>query len=357
LTRIDKLRESAFTEKGYDGYLVLNSFNQLYFLGFPGTSALFIPAEGDCVVYVYGVNYEQAKAYGKDFAVRLVRSDENLMAKIASEIAISKNKKIVVDSIGVQTWDVLTRELPKEAKAEVNNSFVEALRMVKDKGEIELMRKAGELTSEGMRIACEVIKPGIREYEVAAEIEYVMRKRGSGPTAFETIVASGVCSAFPHGGCSGRKIQDGDFVVVDVGATFEHYCSDMTRTVIAGKASKEQRKIFEVVKEAQESAFQSIVAGVQIPEVDVKARKVISDAGYGEYFVHRLGHGVGLEVHESPSLGPLTQGTLKAGNVVTNEPGIYVPNFGGVRIEDTVLVKERGAEKLTIGSYEFGPES
>jgi Xaa-Pro dipeptidase len=232
---------------------------------------------------------------------------------------------------------------------EVNNSIVQTLRMVKDKQELEYMRKAAELTSRGMEAAVETVKPGMKEYEVAAEIEYAMRKRGAGPTAFETIVASGAWSAFPHGGCSGREIRAGDLVVVDIGATFNFYCSDMTRTFVAGQPSEKQQKIYDTVKAAQQNALKTIKTGMPIPEVDSAARKVIEAAGYGEFFVHRLGHGVGLEVHEPPTLNQTNKDLLAAGNVVTVEPGIYLPGYGGVRIEDTVLVTTKGAEKLTSG--------
>ncbi len=352
LTRIDKLKKTAFTENGFDGYLIFNSNNQLYFIGFPGTSAILVPAEGESTVYVYGVNYEQAKAaQGSGFKVELVKADENLTEKIAKQAASCKVRKLAVDALGVESWRALTKELQKQTALEVNNSYIAALRAVKDKQEIEFMRKAGELTSEGMKAACETVKAGAKEFEVAAEIEYAMRIRGAGPTAFETIVASGASSAFPHGGCSGREIRDGDLVVVDIGATYNYYCSDMTRTLVAGKPSEKQQKIYDIVELAQDSAFRQIKAGVSVAELDAAARGVIESAGYGDFFVHRLGHGVGLEVHEPPSLNPASKDVLAAGIVVTDEPGIYLPGFGGVRIEDTVLVQKQCGEKLTVGSY------
>lgn len=356
MKRINALRKTAFTENGFDGYLIFNSANLLYFLGFPGTTALLIPADGESTVYVYGVNYEQAKAEGKGFRVELVKGDENLMAKIAKQAQDYKVKKLAVDALGVESWRALAQAFPRKNTLEVNNNFVQALRRVKDKEEIELMRKAGELTSAGMNAAYEAVKPGAKEYEVAAEIEYAMRKRGSGGTAFETIVASGACSAFPHGGCTAREIRQGDLVVVDIGATYQYYCSDMTRTFVAGKASAKQKRIYNVVRTAQENAFKTIKANVPVSDVDAAARQVIEAAGYGEFFVHRLGHGVGLEVHEPPTLSQTSKDALAAGNVVTDEPGIYLPGFGGVRIEDTVLVQKNGAEKLTVGPYSLGKE-
>jgi len=355
LKRIDALKKSAFTRGGFDGYLIFNSKNLLYFLGFPGTSSLFIPADGEGIVYVYGVNYEQAKAVGKNFKVQLVKNDENLMAKIAREAKDCGVKKLAVDALGVENWQALTEEFRSNKAVELSGGFVQALRVVKDPVEIKLMRKAGELTSRGMEAAIEATKPGVKEFEVAAEIEYAMRKRGAGPVAFETIVASGACSAFPHGGCSGREIREGDLVVIDIGATCDYYCSDMTRTLVAGKPSEKQKRIYNVVKTAQENAFEAMKAGAPIPDVDAAARKVIEAAGYGKYFVHRLGHGVGLEVHEPPTLSHSNKDKLAAGNVVTDEPGIYLLGYGGVRIEDTLLVQKDRAEKLTVGPCSLRP--
>jgi Xaa-Pro aminopeptidase len=351
LTRIDALKDMAFSNGDFNGYLVLNNYNLLYFLGFPGTSAMLIPADGKCSVYVYGVNFEQAKTCGKAFNVELVRGDENLMTKISAQAKNFKVKKLFVDTLGVESWRSLTKEFSDEIGLEIGKNHIQLLRTVKDNFEIELMRKAGELTSEGMRVAYEMVKAGAKEHEVAAEIEYAMRKRGSGPTAFDSIVASGGSSAFPHGGCSDREIRDGDLVIVDIGATYSYYCSDMTRTIVAGKPSEKQRKIYDIVKTAQQRAFEAIKTGAVVGDLDAIARRLIADAGYGPYFVHRLGHGVGLEVHESPSMGPNGKDQLSAGYVVTDEPGIYIPGFGGVRIEDTVLVGKSGAERLTIGPY------
>jgi Xaa-Pro aminopeptidase len=356
MTRIDALKKKAFKENGFDGYLIFNSTNQLYFLGFPGSTTLFVPADGESTVYVYGVNYEQAKAMGKGFNVQLVKPEENFFVKIAKQAQNCGVKKLAVDALGVESWRALINEFPSVGAVEVNGSFVQELRKVKDKQEIEYMRKAGELTSEGMQAAYEAVKAGAKETEVAAEIEYAMRKRGSGSTAFESIVASGACSAFPHGGCTNREIRIGDLVVVDIGATFNYYCSDMTRTLIAGKPSAKQQKIYRIVQTAQENAFQTIKAGALVADVDASARKVIVEAGYGEYFVHRLGHGVGLEVHELPTLSANSKDALATGNVVTDEPGIYLPGYGGVRIEDTVLVQRDGGEKLTTGPYSLEKE-
>jgi Xaa-Pro dipeptidase len=356
LNRIDSLKQAAFKKGKFDGFLIFNSANLIYLTGFSGASALLIPKDGESTVYVYNVNYEQAKAEGKAFRVELVKRNENLMAKIAKQASAFEIKRLVVDVLNIESWRALSKFLGGEKMLTVDSGFLRELRKVKDENEIELMRKAAELTSEGMRVAREVVATGVKEYEVAAEIEYAMRKQGSYGTAFETIVASGSCSAYPHGGCSEREIRKGDLVVVDVGATYKFYRSDMTRIFVVGKPSEKQKKLYQIVKTAQEKAFEAMKANVKAKDVDAAARKVIADAGYDEFFVHSLGHGVGLEVHEPPTLSPESKEVLAAGNVVTVEPGIYLVGYGGVRIEDTVLVQRNGAEKLTNGPYALGKE-
>jgi Xaa-Pro aminopeptidase len=351
LKRVDALKKKAFEEKGFDGFLIANEANMLYFAGFPGATCLLFPRDGENILYVYGVNYEQAKAEGKGFRVELVRRDENLAAKVAAQVKDYGIRKLAFDALTFENYRGLAKFLRGKAKLKPQGKLVWELRKVKDAEEIELMRKAGELTCEGMKAAYEFIRPGVREYEVAAEIEYAMRRKGSWGTAFDTIVASGVRSAYPHGGCTDREIHEGDLVVVDIGASYRYYRSDMTRTLVAGKPLEKQKRLYEIVKTAQQSAVQAIKPKVKAKDIDAKARKVIEEAGYGEHFVHSLGHGVGLEVHEPPTLSQQSKDRLAVGNVVTVEPGIYIVGFGGIRIEDTVLVKEHGSEKFTDDWY------
>jgi Xaa-Pro aminopeptidase len=356
MQRIEALKHIAFEKDKFDGFLILNSANLIYFGGFSGASALLIPKDGKNTFYVYNVNYEQAKAEAKGFGVELVKRNENLMAKIAKQAKELKIRNLALDAVGIEGWRALSKKAKGEIRLKAEGSLVAALRKVKDAKEIENMRKAGELTSEGMRVAYETVAAGMKEYEVAAEIEYAMRKQGSDGTAFETIVASGSCSAFPHGGCSDREIRKGDFVVVDFGATYKFYRSDMTRTLVVGKPSEKQKRLFQIVKKAQSKAVEAVKPKAKAKDVDAIARKIIEDAGYGAHFVHALGHGVGLEVHEPPILSPNSKDTLAAGNVVTVEPGIYLVGYGGIRIEDTVLVQKNGAQKLTNGPYSLGTE-
>jgi len=333
-----------------DGYIVANGTNLSYFTGFDGGVRLLITEETESTFYVQGVNYEAAREEAKDCKVKLVKRGEDIDLKVANEIKGLKLKNIGFDNLDVPVYLKLKKAL-NGTELQCHSDVVWELRKIKDKTELYYIRKAAEMTNEGAKVAFETIRPGLREFEVAAEVEYAMRKLGSDGVAFDSIIASGVRSAFPHGGCTDKKIQKGDLIVLDIGAKYKCYRADLTRTFVAGKPSPKQTKIYEVVGNAQEKAFASLKAGVKGNEIDAVARKIIEKEGYGEYFVHGLGHGVGLEVHESPTLNSESKDVLQSGNVVTVEPGIYIAGFGGVRIEDTVLVAENKGKKLTKASY------
>jgi len=348
--RMDALKKN-FTEKGFDGYLVFNNFNIFYLTSFFGATGLLVPKEGENKLYVYSVNYEQANNEAKNCKAILVQTNEKLEEKISRDIKTLNLRKIGFDQLPSTFYLKLRRLLKGKTRIKPKKELLWELRKIKTKQELELMRKAAEITSHAMKVAYETIKPRLTEIEVAAEIEYAMRNKGGWGTAFETIVASGVRSAYPHGGCTERKIRKGDIVVVDIGAVYKHYRSDMTRTFVAGTPSKKQQKIYDIVKKAQDEAFKRIREGRKARTLDLAARKLIEKMGYGQYFVHGLGHGIGLEVHEPPTLNQYSKEVLKSGNVVTVEPGIYITGFGGFRIEDTVLVRKEKGEKLTSGMY------
>jgi Xaa-Pro aminopeptidase len=354
-SKIQALRD-AFKEE-LDGYLVTNPVSLLYFtelLGAPdtlGATALLIPKEGESTLHIYGVNYEWAKAEAQNCLVELVKRGEDLNKKIIEQVKSRKLKKLGFDMMSFQAHRRLSEALGNAATLVEKGQYVSNLRRVKDEEELKKMRKAAELTMIGMQAACDTIKAGRKEIEVAAEIEYAMRNNGSYGFAFESSVASGPRSAYPHGGCGEHKIRKGELVIVDIGAKYRNYCADMTRTFIVGKPSEKQRKIYAAVAEAQEKAFRKIRIGEKASNVDAVARQILDEAGYGGYFVHGLGHGIGMEVHELPTLNSVSKDILKTGNVVTDEPGVYIVGFGGVRIEDTVVVKKGKAERLTEGLH------
>jgi len=360
-SRIQTLKDS-FAKKKQEGYIVTNEANMLYLTGTVGAATLWVPLDGENLLYVYGVNYDYVEATAKDCRVELMKRSEDPFKKVAEQIKHFKLKSIGFDVLSAYHYLTLRKAL-KRSRLKPLNKLIQELRIVKDPTELASIKKAAELTDAGAKAALDAIKPGVREYELAAETEYAMRKLGSEGVAFDTIVASGARSAFPHGGCStehllvggctDRKIRKGEFIVLDVGARCNNYRADLTRTFMIGKPSPRQKKIYEVVKEAQQKAFETMKAGVKTRDADATARKVIEKAGFGKYFVHGLGHGVGLDVHEAPTLNSQSKERLRVGNVVTDEPGIYIVDYGGVRIEDTVLVHKNRAEKLTKAIYEL----
>lgn len=344
LKHIEALKQSAIKQGKPSNFAIFNPTNIIYFTGFCDATALLITEQGENILYVSTTNYERAKAELRNYTVEPLKHGESLLEKIAKQ---TQTKKLAVDMLSVEGWRALAKAVGGEEKLELSNSLIFELRKRKDEQEIRLIRKACKLADIGMQAAAEFVRCGIKEREVAAEVEYAMRKAGSDGTAFDTIVASGFCCAYPHGTFQDRTIQDGDFVVVDLGAKYRFYCSDITRTFVAGKASEKQTKMLHIIQMAQQKAIEKIKPGVTAKEVDAIARRVIEEAGFCDYFVHNLGHGVGLEVHEAPVLSPDSKDVLEAGYVVTVEPGVYLPGFGGVRIEDTILVTKSGVEKLT----------
>ena len=351
--RVQLLQKSLEKNK-LDGYLVSDEVNILYFTGFLGAYRLLVPSHGDALLHVYSTNYEAAREMAKNCSAELLQRSEDADKKLFKQARKLKMKNIGFNSLEVSVHDKLRKALTG-IKLTGASKLVWDLRKVKDAFEISCMRKAAEFTDMAAKTAVEVLKPGIREYEVAAEVEYAMRKLGSEgpPPTFDTIVASGLHSAFPHGRCTSKKIRRGELVQFDVGARSCGYASDLSRTFLIGKPTPKQKKIYEIVKEAQEKAFQAIREGVKAKQVDAVARNFIKKLGFGENFVHGLGHGVGLAVHEQPTLNSVSTDVLEAGNVVTDEPGIYIIGYGGIRIEDTVLVTKEGAERLTKASYEL----
>jgi Xaa-Pro dipeptidase len=220
------------------------------------------------------------------------------------------------------------------------------LRITKSTDEIDKIRQAGKIVDEVVEEVRKNAKPGMTEIEIAALMEFEMRKRGSEGPSFETIVGSGPNSALPHYNAGERKVNLGEFMVLDFGAIYKGYCSDTTRTLCMGEPTDKMREVYNVVKEAQEIGVRTVRAGIKAKEVDEAVRKHISDKGYGEYLTHRTGHGLGLEIHEEPYISGISESILKPGMVFSIEPGVYINGEFGVRIEDIVVVTEDGCERM-----------
>jgi Xaa-Pro aminopeptidase len=230
--------------------------------------------------------------------------------------------------------------------------LIEDLRVVKDRGEIEAIRSAGKITAEVFEELLPLIRPGAIERDLAAEIEYRMRKKGAEGAAFETIVVSGTRSAHPHARPSSKPLQESELVIFDLGAILGGYAADMTRTVFLGEPTPRVRNIYSIVLKAQAEGIRSVTSTARAGDIDCAARRLLAKHRLARYFTHSTGHGVGLEIHERPRLGKGETVPLRAGSVVTVEPGVYLEGFGGIRIEDTVLVGPGGPEVLTPASKE-----
>lgn len=278
---------------------------------------------------------------------QLVIAEKDLIVSVADILSQAGARRVALEtSVEHRRWQrfaAVLAEPPLEA-----DGWVEEARQVKDAEEIARIAAAQELTDRAFdHLVVSIVREGSSEREVALELEFFMRREGSEGVAFPPIVASGPNSALPHAIPSDRVLERGDFVVLDFGARVDGYCADMTRTVVVGVAGERQREIYAAVLAANSAGIAALRAGILGREVDAAARAVIERSSFGEYFNHGLGHGVGLDVHEAPNLGSRSEVEVPAGAVVTIEPGIYVPGFGGVRIEDLVTVEETGVRVLT----------
>ncbi len=335
--RIKKLK-NIIKEKQLDAIVITSRPNTFHLSGFDGSaSVILVSPENEFFGTDFRYIENAEKICGEHYTVEMFQSD-------ADSYMLDKINELGLCRLGFEESDVSQGryskwcdKLPKIEFTQVQDE-IDLLRIKKDPNELELIQKAVDIADSVYTHILDFIKPGLSENEVAAEMEYIMRKNGASSNAFETIVASGKRSSLPHGHASDKIIQKGDPVTMDFGAISGGYCSDMTRTVFAGKPDPEMEKIYGIVLEAQQKSEDNVHAGLRGFEVDKISRDIIYGAGYEGCYGHGLGHGVGIMVHENPRLSQKSTTVLEDGMVVTVEPGIYVKDFGGVRIEDMVVV-------------------
>lgn len=353
LMRMNRLKKEMSKSKA-DGYLISNINNVFYFTGFmdisDATLSLIIPLDGEPTLLVQPLSYTAAKDNASNCQIEVISSEEKIVDKLIKTIKLKKLQTIFFDKLPSSMYIALIKK-HKDPAIIPNLTPIFNLRRVKDEQEISFLRNAAKIADIGIEAGIQAIKPGIKEFEVAAEAEYAMRLHGSEGIAFDTIIASGPRSAYPHGVSTNRKIREGDFVILDMGAISSGYRSDITRTVVVGTPTPKQSKMLALVSRAYQKSLEHIQANMNAQEVDAIARNVLKREGYGKQFLHGLGHGVGLDIHEPPTLSSRSKEVLKEGNVVTVEPGIYLEDFGGVRIEDTILVHNHNGERLTQASH------
>ena len=349
--RIENLRKVL--GKG-EAALITGDTNRLYFTGFKSSAGIVLITKNKAVLFIDFRYFEKAQKEVSHLEVRLAK-------RVYAEICEMLKNEAVTD-IYIETNTVNLNELKNLRKAfEGFNVSEESkisdkisnMRSLKDDSELESIKKAQVLTDAAFSYILDFIKPGATEREIALKMEFFMRERGSEGVAFDFIVVSGKNSSLPHGVPTDKKIEKGDFVTMDFGGVVNGYRSDMTRTVAVGNVTDKQRKIYETVMAAQQASLDIIKPGVACFQVDKAARDIISNAGYGEFFGHGLGHSVGLEIHESPACNTRDKTPLKKGMIMTVEPGIYLPDEFGVRIEDMVVVTDSGYENLTKSPKEL----
>lgn len=345
-SRIERLREEL---NDNEAALVSSYPNIFYYSGFTSEDAYLLISHDKQILITdsrYTIQaYEQAKGFE---VVDISKGFEEIFKQIDAKYIGYEEDTITVK----QYRDFKRKITDKQELAEIQKKLTK-LRKVKDEDEIRRIAEAEKIGDEAFEFVLNKIRPGVTEKEIALELEYFMKRHGATTLSFDTIAASGKRSAMPHGTASDKIIEKGDFLTLDFGCVFEGYCSDMTRTVAVGEVDGKQREIYETVLKAQEKALDIMCVGVECSTVDEAARKIIKEAGYGANFGHGLGHSVGIEIHEMPSLSPKCNEKLKNGHVITVEPGIYIEGFGGVRIEDLVVVTDDGIRNLTNSPKEL----
>jgi Xaa-Pro aminopeptidase len=352
LDRLARLRE-RLGAVGLDRLLVTHLPNIQYLTGFTGTAG-FLVLGPERAVLITDFRYEAQAERESGAAVTVTIERANTWDRLGRVLKESGPGPLGVEATVMTARDLRRVQGLVPDPVQPTDDLVEGLRVAKDAGEVDAIRRAVALAQDALAAVLPGVVPGQRELDVAAELERALRLRGSEWHPFPTIVASGPRSALPHARTSDRVIQPGEWLLLDFGAQVGGYCADLTRTVVVGRrADARQREVYEVVRQAQLRARTGIRAGQRGRDADLLARSVIAEAGFGEAFGHSLGHGLGLEVHEAPRLSPTADLPIPAGAVVTIEPGIYLPGWGGVRLEDDLHVTPGGPDLLSDGRTEL----
>ncbi len=349
-TRVRRLRAQALREA--EAFLITHLPNLYYLTHFSGTAGVLALTASEAVLFVPPLYAAQARAEAPSVRVHASGSDPLAAAaawlrRRAACVAYEKRH------LTLSQFETLRQGLGPRIELVGLTGAVEQGRALKDKAEVASIRASARVTARAFEQVLPLVRPGVRELDLAAEIEYRMKQQGASGPAFETIVASGPRAALPHGRATRKRLARNELVVFDLGAILSGYHSDMTRTVYLGRPSARVKRTYRAVRDALERARETVAAGVPASVVDKAARSTLTRRGVGRYFVHGTGHGLGLEIHEEPRVGRTSDSTLAAGNVITLEPGAYIPGWGGVRIEDVVVVRRRGAETLTPLSTEL----
>lgn len=350
-SRLQQLR-SQFESLNIDSFLVTFPPHLRYLSGFSGSSGVGLVTKNIPYFLTDGRYASQVKEEVRGWKVFITQ--QSLFDEIKRRELLRPGSRVGFDGNTVVLTQLqhLKKTFPK-VKFLPKVDCVENIAVVKDEEEIKKIKQAVRITDLVFGEILSLMKPGVSELDIAAEISYRQRKHGAEADAFETIVASGERSALPHGRATSKKLRNGELITLDFGCVVEGYHSDMTRTVALGKLTTEAKKIYSIVLDAQRKAIAAAKNGLKTKDLDAVARGYIKHRGYDKYYRHSLGHGIGLQIHEAPRISVLSKATLKTGNVVTIEPGIYIPRFGGVRIEDDVVINNGSCEVLNRAPKEL----
>ncbi|WP_249871971.1 M24 family metallopeptidase [Oceanobacillus saliphilus] len=350
MEKLKKLRNSLELNS-LDAILIASPINRRYVTGFTGTAGVALISDKDAK-FITDFRYtEQAADQAKNFTV--IEHKQLIEHEIADQLREMGIKRLGFekDYVTYSQFETYTKNFDVDLKPV--SGLVEEIRMIKTTDELNIMKKAAKIADDAFEHIQSFLKPGVKEIDISNELEFFMRRNGAVSSSFDTIVASGFRSAFPHGVASEKEIQSGELVTLDFGALYEGYCSDITRTVAVGEISSELREIYDIVLEANLRGVNGIKPGMTGIEADALTRDYITEKGYGKNFGHSTGHGLGLEVHEGPGLSTRSNKILETGMVVTVEPGIYVNGLGGCRIEDDIVITDSGNERLTFAPKEL----
>ncbi len=350
MDRVNKVRETL-KSNGIEALLVTNMYNVRYLTNFTGSTGLAL-ITADKAYFVTDFRYTvQAVAEATNFEI--VKNEGVIYKEVARLVEEEQIKKLGFEETDISYATFKQLEELIDCELVATKDLVEKVREVKSEEEIAIIKKAVEITEKAYDYILGFIKVGVTEIEVANELDFYMRNLGATGVSFDTIVASGARSAMPHGVASDKKIEEGDMVTIDFGCLYKGYVSDMTRTFAVGDPGAKMKEIYEIVYQANKKVTEKAKAGMTGAELDAIARDYITEHGYGDQFGHTTGHGIGLEVHEGPAISFRNTEKLVENNVITNEPGIYIPGLGGVRIEDDLVIKEDGNENLMTTSKEL----
>jgi Xaa-Pro aminopeptidase len=336
----------ALTARKLDAMLVAYSANLRYLSGFTGSNGSLLVLPERAILFT-DPRYQIQASQEVNCQVRIAKGP--MVVSIAAAISRLRLRRIGYEPprMTCDWFESLRKNVPSRSSLEPVTGWIEELRTIKSPGELECIRRSVETNSRAFEEVSKSVRPGMTEQDLAAELEYRMRRLGAQRPAFETIVAGGERGALPHAQPTSAKLENGGLVVVDMGAVQDGYCSDMTRMLFLGSPGTKVKRTYRAVLEAQAAAIEAVRPGVSTAHVDRQARRVLKGYGLDAAFVHSTGHGLGLEIHESPRIGKRDKGRLDAGMAITIEPGVYLEGFGGIRIEDTVVVTGGGCEILT----------